>query len=163
MKKKYLWGLLIASLLLITGCQSEQYQTTQPAVDFQVSFQGFQNGETEIVLQVLSNNGNIPADDNFDGQYILYSADGTVLSKAHIKGSPVFVEGELEEIIRVQTRLDTAKYVIVWGAPAYGAKVVSLEMEDVGPSSIIGPRIIKSITLQELPEGFPDVDSLLVP
>ncbi|MAT41851.1 MAG: hypothetical protein CL609_05885 [Anaerolineaceae bacterium] len=160
MKKKYLWGIILLSFIWITGCNSEQYQTTKPTLDFLVSFQGFQNGETEILLQVLSNDGNIPADENFDGQYILYSADGTVLSKAHIKGSPALIEGEPEEIIRIQTRLDTEEYVVVWGVPDYGAKVVKMEMVDIGPSSIIEPRLIQSISLQALPEGFPDVGAL---
>jgi hypothetical protein len=163
MKKFCLWGMLLIGVFLMAACQLGRLQPAQPELDFLVSLQGLQNGETEILLEVLSRQGNVPADEEFDGQFTLYAMDGTVLSKAVINGLPELVEGERQELIRIQTLLETGEYIAVWGAPAYGAKIMNLEMVEVGSTSIIEPLFLQSMSVEELPAGFPDIDSWLVP
>jgi hypothetical protein len=131
MKKFLLPLILMASLLLGSGCDARPSREEVPVRDRLITFIALikDSEEGEIIIDLgLSNAGNpIPADDAFHGTWQLTADNGELRAAGEVNQRSEMASNE-SMLVSWAGKLEPGAYRLVWGAPGYGHTVIDFDV-----------------------------------
>lgn len=146
------WIVLVAlalSLIALVKCnpitEADDMRETTTDVTFNIVLGEAPDGQLTAEFLLKNNSAaRLPRDDAFDSTWELSNADGEVRMSGVVNRITGIEAGDEETLATWTSELESGSYVLSWGAPDYGASVVTFDVEKRGPRLFIGRQTIKT-------------------